>query len=110
MSEASLLDAVRKLARLFGWRLSHPWISIRSEAGVPDLLLVRGTRLVFVELKRQDATLSDAQAAWIADLERTCCETYVWRPDVLENGEALRVLRYEELTDDQDSRHPDTGL
>jgi hypothetical protein len=99
MSEASLLDAVRQLARLYGWRLSHPWFSIRSEPGYPDLTLVRGTRLLFIELKRADGELSDAQAAWIADLERTCAEVYVWRPEVLGNGQAIRVLGHEGVRD-----------
>ena len=93
MPENQLLALVRELAQKTGWLDYHPWWSGHSTAGFPDLVLVRGGRLVFVELKRQDGLLSDDQLRWIAALSATCAEAYVWRPDAWTSGEVLRVLQ-----------------
>jgi hypothetical protein len=93
MTERDLQQAVVHVARLYGWRVYHTWTSIHSNAGFPDLVLVRDGRLVVVELKSDRGVLSPAQDAWLADLRQTPVEVYVWRPDVLSNGVALRVLR-----------------
>jgi len=95
MTEASLQAAVLKLARLFGWRFNHPWISIRSEAGFPDLFLLRPPRALLAELKRETGKLTDAQSAWIADLERCpALEVHVWRPRDLTSGVILETLQW----------------
>jgi hypothetical protein len=51
ITERQLLDAVVAYARLRDWLAYHTFDSRRSEAGFPDVVLVRGGRLVFVELK-----------------------------------------------------------
>jgi hypothetical protein len=52
-------------------------------AGFPDLVLVKGERLVFVELKRELGTVSEAQQIWLDALRATGVECYVWRPSQL---------------------------
>lgn len=50
--------------------------------GWPDLLLVKDRRLIFVEVKAQDGTLSREQKRVYMTLSRAA-EYYVWRPSDL---------------------------
>lgn len=84
-TEKDLQRQVLDLAKLFGWRPYHPFLSKWSEKGFPDLTLVRPPRLVFAELKRDKAKTTPAQDEWL-QLLGACLgvETYVWRPQDLE--------------------------
>ena len=78
---------VERLAQGLGWRTYHTWNSMRSVKGFPDLVLVRGERLVFVELKAERKKLTREQEEWRGDLLASGrCECYVWRPS---NWDAL---------------------
>jgi len=92
VAESDFLAAVRDLATLHGWRLFHAHDSRRSPAGFPDLVLVRGERLLAIECKRQDGRLTPEQMAWLTDLGRVPgVEVAVWRPDDIDAiQEALR--------------------
>jgi hypothetical protein len=79
MSEKQLTAAIVELARTLGWLTYHPWLSVHSAAGFPDLCLVRGERLVFAELKVGTRTLSSAQERWRAALLAAGVEWYEWR-------------------------------
>ncbi len=84
-SEASFQSAVLELADLSGWRWYHTHDSRRSAAGFPDLVLVRGDRLIFAELKTERGRVSEAQRAWLDDLTAVALacsgvEVYIWRP------------------------------
>lgn len=97
MSERDLQDAVIKYARLMGWRVAHfrpaktekGWRTpVEADgAGFPDLCLVRGQRLLFVELKSERGTISPAQAVWLADLRNANAEVYLWTPGAWLSGE-----------------------
>lgn len=80
------------LARTFGWAAYHPYLSVRSAPGWPDLALVRPPRLVLAELKSERGKVSVHQQHWL-DLLGACdgVEVYVWRPSDLDI--AVRVLR-----------------
>ena len=81
VSEKAFMSAVVDLARLTGWLCYHTFDSRRSEAGFPDLVLARGGRLVFVELKTEQGRVTDAQSEWLEAL--ALCpgvEVHVWRP------------------------------
>ncbi|MCC7369674.1 MAG: VRR-NUC domain-containing protein [Chloroflexi bacterium] len=52
----------------------------RNAAGLPDLLLVRGERLIWAELKAQDGTTTPEQREWIARLRAAGETVHVWRP------------------------------
>lgn len=102
MSEKDFQQQILDLARVYRWRSYHTHDSRHSAAGFPDLVLVRGPELLFAELKTETGKVSDAQADWIADLERVassvqtirdrlnnwtpgndtgaCVEVFVWRP------------------------------
>lgn len=69
------------VATRFGWWVWHDNDSRRNRAGLPDLILVRPPRVVFVELKRETGRLRPEQARVLALLERCPgVESYVWRP------------------------------
>jgi len=80
-SEKAFQARVLELAAVTGWHSYHTYDSRRSQAGYPDLTLVRGTRLIFVELKTQRGRMSPAQRAWREVLLATGkVEYYCWRP------------------------------
>lgn len=48
--------------------------------GFPDLVLVKGSKLVFAELKAETGRVSAEQKVWLAKLAATGCEAHIWRP------------------------------
>ena len=64
ITEKAFQQAVVDLARLNGWLCYHTYDSRRSEAGFPDLVLVKGRVLIFAELKKEKGRLTKDQAAW----------------------------------------------
>lgn len=81
VTERDFQGEVLRAAQLLKWRCYHTLDSRGSAAGFPDLVMVRGPRLVMAELKRQKGTVSDAQQAWLDDLARVeTLDTFLWRP------------------------------
>jgi hypothetical protein len=81
ISEKDFQETVRTLARLRGWKGYHTHDSRRSEAGFPDLCLVKPPRIILAELKSENGRLSKAQGDWLELLGRCPgVESYVWRP------------------------------
>jgi hypothetical protein len=76
--------AVCGLATLGSWRVYHPWLSVRSSAGFPDLVLVHrepGPPVIYVELKLDGKQPTPAQKSWLAALSQaTGTEVHCWRP------------------------------
>lgn len=90
-SERDFLKAVLDLARLYKWRCFHPlpgmnqrgqWATFtQGDVGFPDLVLVRGDRLLFAELKAGASKPTKSQAAWLECLAQVPhIEVYLWRP------------------------------
>lgn len=80
-SEKKFQAEVVKLAEGLGWLTYHTWMSIRSRAGFPDLVLVRHDRLVFAELKKQKGKKpTKAQTQWREALVAAGVAAYLWRP------------------------------
>lgn len=72
---------VEAWARRAGWRTYHTFSSYGSAGGFPDLVMVRGERLIFAELKTEKGKLSEKQQAWLDDLCRLpYASIRVWRP------------------------------
>ena len=95
-SEASFQGRIIDLARLCGWRVAH-FRTVRMTrrdrttryltpvqadgAGFPDLILVRGTRMVAAELKREEGKPpAFEQLQWLEALGLAGAEVAVWRP------------------------------
>lgn len=92
MSEKQLLESVVALAKALGWRHFHTHDSRRSPAGFPDLVMVRGGRLLFVELKSTRGRYGPGQVEWLDDLADVAAgsgdvvEALTWRPcDLLDH-------------------------
>lgn len=90
MNEAEFQSGVIEYARLRGWmvhaerpaRTKSGWVTpIQGDAGWPDLVLTRGGRLLFIELKGARGKVSEAQAVWHSALRLTGHPVLVWRPD-----------------------------
>lgn len=80
ISEADFQAQVVEVAKLCGWRVYHPWLSVKSAKGYPDLTLVRGGRLIFVELKSERGYVSAEQHEWLDALTQAGQAVFVWRP------------------------------
>ena len=96
LAEADLLERVRRLARVNGWRLFHVYDSRKAVgAGFPDCVLThpQQRRVIFAELKRPDADPTPPQEVWLAALHAAGCEVAVWRPADIDDIRA--VLRGE---------------
>lgn len=102
VTEAEFLAQVIDLARLLGWRVVHfrpAWTGrgwrtpVQGDGvGFPDTLLVRGSRILAAELKREAGSRTTPdQLAWLAALSDAGVETFLWRPSQLD--EIAEVLR-----------------
>lgn len=91
ISEADFQSRIMGAAKMHGWRRAHFRRAMNRRgrwetpvagdgAGFPDLVLVRGPRLIFAELKTDTGRTSPAQREWLAALGDTAAEVYVWRP------------------------------
>ena len=94
ITETEFQAQVVRAARMFRWMVSHMTLPQRSEPGVPDLLLVRSPRVIFMELKSEKGRLDTRrrysprtgralpnQKDWKDALEGCPgVEYYLWRP------------------------------
>ena len=90
---------IEVMARRRGWALQFhvrraqvkgAWITNTSSPGVPDLWLVRGDRLVVLEVKSQRVTPSPEQLVWVAALQRVPgVDAYIVKPSDADDVLAL---------------------
>lgn len=90
LSEAEFTRQVIKLAKLYGWRVAHfrpamtknGWRTpVQGDgAGFPDLVLVRGSVVLWVELKVGKNYLTAEQEEWMMAIGAAGQAVYVWRP------------------------------
>lgn len=93
-SEEGFQATVKATARALGWKVWHTRYSKGSDKGFPDLTLVRGSRLVFAELKRPvGGVYSAEQNECLQALAATGAEVYRWT--FADWDEVIRVLRGE---------------
>ena len=93
MTEKELLALVRDAARTFGYRMYHTLRSKGSEAGFPDLILLRDGVGWAIELKREGKEPTPAQHDWLYDFTAAGFRTAVWRPTDWLSGRILEELR-----------------
>ncbi len=67
-AEADFQKQVIELAESLGWHVRHNADSRRTQAGEPDLELLRGATMLRLELKTEKGIVTPAQAAYIARL------------------------------------------
>jgi len=90
ITEREFQRQIVELARLLGWRIHHGrpamtrrghWVTpIQGDPGFPDLVLARSDRCIFAELKRDGTNPTPDQLLWLASLQESGNEVYVWRP------------------------------
>lgn len=81
LDEAGFMSQVIQLARVTGWLVYHTRNSKGSDAGFPDLVLVRDGQVMFWECKRDEGKPTMAQAEWLAALgDSSIVEVGVIRP------------------------------
>jgi hypothetical protein len=67
ITEKEFLDQIVQLGNLHGWRSFHVFDSRKSAPGFPDLIMLRGQRMIVAELKRSGKFKPSAyQCAWLA--------------------------------------------
>ena len=103
ITEADFQKQVTDLAELLHWQWAHfrpaetskGWrtpVSGPLGKGFPDLVLVKGPRLIFAELKRDGGKVTADQLDVLA-VFADAAETYVWRPaDFDEIQSALQTI------------------
>jgi len=84
MSEREFQAAVMKIAHQLGWLFYHTHDSMGSQAGFPDLVMVRGERLFYAELKTEQGKLSKEQRQWIDAIHNANGICYLWRPSMMD--------------------------
>jgi Holliday junction resolvase len=77
--ERHLQAAVEEHLRITGWRFYHSHDSRRSVAGFPDLVCIRGSRVLVAELKTATGRVSREQRAWLDAFELAGVEAHLWR-------------------------------
>ena len=92
MTEKQLQTVIIQLAELLGWLVYHTHDSRRSQAGFPDLVLVRGNRIIFAELKSEKGRTRPEQVKWLTALAGATPEVYTWRPAQWHDGTIERCL------------------
>lgn len=84
--ERSFQRWVIAYAELRGWRCWHDNYALRNSRGLPDLIMARGQRLVFAELKTEAGRVRPEQREWlaqlltIAEVSNGAMDVYIWRP------------------------------
>jgi hypothetical protein len=87
-SEADFQKAITDLATATGWDWWHIPDSRRVAAGWPDLVLARGDRCMFRELKTGTGRLRPEQVRTLDTLRRCGLDADIWRPGMWDQIEA----------------------
>jgi hypothetical protein len=84
-TEKGFMAVVVQFAKLNGWLVYHTYDSRKSEAGFPDLVMVRSGVLIFAELKLEGKDTTVDQRHWLKELKSCVVSTeelkvFVWFP------------------------------
>lgn len=97
LTEKAFLAQVIALARLCRWKVYHTHDSRHSQAGFPDLVLLKGPRLIFAELKVGRNRATPEQVEWMeALLPVPGVEVFLWLPN--DWDQIKQVLGFEEAS------------
>ena len=93
ITEEALQRAVVEEAQLRGWAVYHTYDSRRSSPGFPDLIMLRGPRLIAAELKAARGQPTQAQIDWLDRFAQvTEVESYLWNPTDRADGNVTAAL------------------
>lgn len=77
-TEKQFMAQVIKLATMFDWICYHTHDSRRSVAGFPDLVMLKGTRMIVAELKVGKGRVRPEQQLWLDRFTLVGAEVFVW--------------------------------
>jgi len=80
VKEKELQSSVLEQLRWMGWLCYHTFDSRRSQPGFPDVVAVKGSRLMFVEFKTEKGKVKYEQTEWLSWLAFAHDEVYLVRP------------------------------
>jgi hypothetical protein len=89
VTEKDFQKAVTDALTVFSWRWVHfrpartqrGWRTpLSGSPGFPDLVAVRGDRVLYVETKAANGKLRDEQRSWLSALGAAGAEVHCWRP------------------------------
>ncbi len=92
MRERDLQAIVGQALTDAGWTWYHTHDSRRSNPGMPDIVALRGSRLIWRELKDMKGRLTTEQKQWKLALETAGQNWALWRPDQWYRGDILREI------------------
>ncbi len=100
-TEAAFTRDVLTLAKRLGWRTihlrpgrtRHGWrTAVQGDGkGFPDLVLLKGTRILVAELKVGRGKPTAEQLAWLVAFEKAGISAYIWRPADFKDIESVLV-------------------
>lgn len=93
MTEKQFQASIVKLASLLRWHVYHTHDSRHSPAGFPDLILLRGSRMIVAEVKVGKNVTTDAQREWLMWFHFAGAESVLWRPDAAPKREKWTFKR-----------------
>lgn len=104
VNESQLQSLVIETAMLRRWRIHHSrpammqsgrWVTpLQGHRGLPDLILLRPPRLLFVELKSTRGAYGPGQVQWMVGLQAVDgVEYHLWRPKEWLDGTIDALLR-----------------
>lgn len=93
MPEKRLQAVVEHALGEAGWTFYHAYDARRSNPGLPDIIALRGPRLIWRELKDMTGRLTTEQKAWKLALETAGQDWGLWRPDQWFSGMILEEIR-----------------
>lgn len=82
MSEKELQGACLEALSWQGWFVYHTYDSRRSQRGFPDVVAVKGSRLLFVEFKSEKGKVRPEQVEWLDALAYAHDDVYLVRPSL----------------------------
>lgn len=92
VSEKQWQQQVEDIAGWGKWIFYHTWNSRHSASGFLDLILLRHTRMVVAELKRERGKETLDQKVWLEAFRSIPgAEVFVWRPSDID--EVIKVLK-----------------
>ncbi len=99
MTEKQYMQQIADAAQKLGWRVYHTFLAVYSAQGFPDLVCVRGGRMLCLEVKRQKGKLTERQVDWLRELAKVPgVEALVVRPSDFDDLIDL-LLGKDEATD-----------
>ncbi len=94
ISHKAFQQQVIEVARAGGFdRIYFTWNSRHSPAGFPDLIMLKGSRMVVAELKTGKDKVRPEQQAWLDAFALVTPGVYVWRPSDSEDIDRILLRR-----------------